>query len=95
MAFAILLKIHSPENTFPEFERVQDHLMSKIEVDGRSLNTKCWAIKILLQSPRTVGYERHVSTISQSICDSWWSGGTQDGHVSEGNFPLQKDSKVV
>lgn len=57
--------------------------MRQVEVHGASFGIKCNILKTLLRSPKVGDYERHVLSIVNSLCASWWTGASKGSQASE------------
>ena len=91
----LLGKLQWPECTDVQIEALQDQMMRHVNEYGANFNTRCCILKTLLRSPRTGDYERHVVAMGTSLCDSCWTGATNDGQASKRALDINSLSNQV
>ena len=57
--------------------------MVQFEVNGASFVARCRILKVLLRSPQVGDCGRHVSSVADSLCSSWWDGANKNGQGSK------------
>ena len=75
-----------------QVQALQDQMMRHISESKPCFSTRCRILKALLRPPRVGDFENHVSYVATSLCDSWWTGATDDSQASKRSLMVDSRS---